>query len=158
MIRPYRPADFDALVEITIRAFDGVSIDQNIERRFGPINGVGWEERKGRHLERDVTANPRGVLVYEEDGGPAGFVACRFDRRTAIGWIPNLAVHPDHQGRGIGRRLMEAALDYLREQGMRFVRIETLEQNARCAAFYPRLGFQEVGRQIHYILPLGSGS
>jgi ribosomal protein S18 acetylase RimI-like enzyme len=37
---------------------------------------------------------------------------------------------------------------------MRYVRIETLEQNRRCAALYPKLGFREIARQVHYIRPL----
>ena len=154
MIRRYRADDLDALVAITRVAFDGVSIDQNIERLYGVINDVGWEERKASHVETDVAANPAGILVFENDGEVAGYVSCRFHPRTRIGWIPNLAVHPDHQGKAIGRQLMEAAFDYLRGAGMQLVRIETLEQNERCCTWYPALGFREVARQIHYIRPL----
>lgn len=154
MIRPYRAADYDALVAITMAAFDGVSIDQSIERLHGVIAGVGWAERKASHVDADVAANPSGILVWESDGRVVGYVSCRCHPETRIGWIPNLAVEPEHQGEGIGQGLMEAAFDYLRARGMAFVRIETLEQNARCCAWYPKLGFREVGRQIHYIRPL----
>ncbi len=34
-------------------------------------------------------------------------------------------------------------------------KIETLEQNATAASLFPKLGFREVARQIHYIKPLG---
>ncbi|MFW6161940.1 MAG: GNAT family N-acetyltransferase [Planctomycetota bacterium] len=154
MIRPYRSDDFDALVALTRVAFDGTSVDQNIERLYGVIGGLSWQERKARHVESDVTADPAGILVFEAEGEVVGYVSCRAHPRTRIGWIPNLAVHPEHQGRGIGRQLMAAAFDYLRRRGMAFVRIETLEQNERCRGWYPRLGFREVARQIHYIRPL----
>ncbi len=154
MIRPYRAADFDALVAITKLAFDGTSVDQNIEQRYGTVNGLGWEERKASHVEADVAANPSGILVYEADGAVVGYVSCRYHPRTLIGSIPNLAVHPGHQGMGIGRQLMDAAFAYLRDRGMQYVRIETLEQNGRCCGWYPALGFHEVARQIHYIRPL----
>ena len=154
VIRPYRDEDYEALVAITKRAFDGVSIDQNIEKLCGAIAGVGWEERKASHVDADIAENPTGVLVCEAGGEVLGYVSSRFHPRTRIGWITNLAVDPAHQGRGLGRRLMDAALDYLRAAGMQYVRIETLEQNERCCAFYPRLGFREVARQIHYIRPL----
>ncbi len=158
LIRPYRPDDRDAILDITVRAFDGVSIDQNIERRFGTIAGVGWQERKAGHLAADFAAEPEGIFVAECGGRVAGYVTTRSSPRTRIGHILNLAVHPDHQGRGLGRRLLEAALDHLRAAGMAYVRIETLEQNERCMALYPTFGFQEVARQIHYILPLGDAS
>ena len=154
MIRPYRPADRDALIDITVRAFDGVSIDQNIEAAYGVVHGVAWQERKASHIEADIAANPSGILVFEQGGSPVGFVTCRANHGTHIGSIPNLAVCPEHHSKGIGRRLLSAALDYLRSAGMELVRIETLEQNRRCMALYPKLGFREVARQVHYIKPL----
>ncbi len=157
MIRPFRPTDREALIELTTLAFDGVSIDQNIEALHGVIAGVGWRERKASHVESDIMMNPAGIFVFEDAGRPVAYVSCRFDSRTRIGSIPNLAVHPAHQGKGIGRRLLEAAFAYLRSCGMKFVRIETLEQNRRCVALYPRLGFREVARQIHYIKSLDEG-
>jgi len=155
MIRTFRLSDTAAVLDITIRAFADVSIDRNIEERFGPIHGVGWQERKARHIEADIAANAEGIFVFEAEGGQvAGFVTARADLETRIGSIPNLAVDPDHQGRGIGRQLIDCALAYLRSAGMLYARIETLEQNARCTGFYPRLGFEEIARQIHYIMPL----
>ncbi len=154
MIRPCQPSDRDAILDITVRAFDGVSIDQNIERRYGPIAGVGWQKRKRAHLEADLATEAAGVLVAEVEGQVVGYVTTRTDARTRIGRIPNLAVDPEHQGQGLGRQLLEAALDHLREAGMTFARIETLEQNERCMALYPRLGFEEVARQVHFIRPL----
>ena len=35
-IRPYRDEDLPLLRAMTVEAFQGVSIDQNIEREFGP--------------------------------------------------------------------------------------------------------------------------
>jgi ribosomal protein S18 acetylase RimI-like enzyme len=155
MIRPFRADDLPALIDITCRAFDGVSIDQNIESLYGPLNGVAWQERKASHIEADIAANPAGILVFETDGGRVvGYISCRVNPHTRIGQIPNFAVHPDHQARGIGRALAHAALAYLRNEGMTHVRIETLEQNRPCMAFYPKLGFREIARQIHYIMPL----
>ncbi len=154
MIRPYRPTDRHALIEITKLAFDGVSIDQNIEALHGVIHGVRWQERKASHVEADIAVNPSGIFVWEADGSVVAYVSCRVNPATRIGSIPNLAVHPAHQGRGIGRQLLDAALAHLRAAGMEFARIETLEQNTRCVALYPKLGFTEVARQIHYIRPL----
>lgn len=151
MIRKYRPEDLPRLREITILGFDGVSIDQNIERLFGPIGGTDWKFRKARHIDWDAQANPDGIFVWEADGEVVGFIATGVDAQTKIGGIPNMAVRPDHQGRGIGKALMQVALDCLKAAGMGYVRIETLEQNEIGRAFYPKAGFVEVARQIHYI-------
>ena len=158
MIRTFRPTDREALLAITALAFDGVSIDQNIEARYGLIQGVAWQQRKARHIEADIQANPNGIFVFESEGRVVGYITCRVELRAGIGAIPNLAVHPDHQGRGIGKQLIEAALAYLKSLGLKFARIETLEQNRRGAGFYPRMGFREIAWQIHYIRPLDDPS
>ena len=69
-------------------------------------------------------------------------------------WVPNIAVMPEVRGQGLGKQLMERALVYFREQGMRFAKIETLDQNPIGQQFYPSMGFEEVGRQIHYLREL----
>ena len=84
----------------------------------------------------------------------AGYITTRINRSTQIGGIPNLAVLPQFQRRGIGRQLIEKALEYLRAEGMLYARIETLEQNPVGTSFYPAMGFTEIARQIHYIQPL----
>ena len=154
-IRPYRSADLERLKEITAICFEGVSIDRNIEQMFGLMGGRDWRFRKLRHIDADVAGeNGRGVFVYEDGSEIVGYITTRIDGASRIGHIPNTAVHPDHQGRGIGRRLMEHAIEFLRAEGMEAVRIETLEQNPVGARFYPDVGFREVARQIHYVMRL----
>lgn len=154
MTRTFRPSDVQRLKEITIECFPGVSIDNAIESQYGAIAGHDWKWRKAMSIQEDVEANPAGVFVYETDGRVAGYITTRIDPESGIGWIPNLATNPADQGRGIGRALMDAALEYLRASGMRLARIETLEQNAIGQAFYPSVGFREVARQIHYAMDL----
>ncbi|MCC7261993.1 MAG: GNAT family N-acetyltransferase [Candidatus Latescibacteria bacterium] len=155
MIRAYQPADLEALREITAICFAKVSIDANIEAQFGPIGGRDWRWRKLRHIDQDVDGDrARGVFVWEEEGQVQGYITTRTDPESRIGWIPNLAVRPEHQSRGLGRQLMDHALEYLRQQGMEAAKIETLAQNAVGSQFYPSTGFTEVARQIHYLMRL----
>lgn len=155
MIRAYCSKDLEALKEITAICFAGVSIDRNLEEQFGSIGGRDWRWRKLRHIDADVAGNhARGVFVYELDGQVIGYITTRVDAESKIGWIPNMAVLPDHQGQGIGKKLIQAALDYLRQQNMECAKIETLEQNRIGSRFYPDVGFQEVARQIHYAMRL----
>jgi ribosomal protein S18 acetylase RimI-like enzyme len=154
MIRRYRESDREILKQITADTFENVSIDRNIERKFGLIAGHGWKERKVRHIDADCDANPEGVFVYEEDGRVIGFLTSRIDAFTKIGWIPNMAVAEGHQGKGIGKQLLQECLAYFREHGMVMAKIETLDQNEIGLHLYPKLGFVEVATQIHYVMPL----
>ncbi len=154
MIRPYRPEDLPRLREITIEAFPEVSIDRNIEQQFGFVGGHDWRDRKAMSIDRDCEANPAGVFVAEEDGHIAGYVTTRVDPYSHIGQIPNVAVEAASRSRGLGTALLRYAMDYLADQGMVMCRIETLEQNQRGQELYPKFGFREVARQIHYAAPL----
>jgi ribosomal protein S18 acetylase RimI-like enzyme len=139
-IRPYRDADLGRLQETTVASFEGVSIDRNIEAAFGPVAGRDWRARKAADVANDARAHPAGIFVAEEAGRVIGYITTRVD--------------PTYRAQGIGSALIRHALAYLQEAGMAMAKIETLEQNARGQALYPRFGFREVARQIHYVMPL----
>ena len=130
MIRPYRRDDLEALKRITAICFEKVSIDRNIEERFGLIAGRDWRFRKLRHIDDDVAGErAKGVFVWEEEGEVVGYITTRIDPESKIGGIPNIAVLPETQSRGIGRQLLAHGLAYLRAEGMECAKIETLAQN-----------------------------
>jgi len=54
------------------------------------------------------------------------------------------------RGRGIGRALIEHALESFRQEGLELAVIETMASNPAGQSLYPSCGFVEVGRQIHY--------
>jgi len=151
-IRKFEQADLGKVLALTIAGFDGVSIEQNIERKLGTkLGSSDWKMRKARAVKADIATNPAGALVAELEGKPVGFVTCTIDRPCRTGRIAHLGVLPRLQRRGIGGRLIQSAFDYFRSQGMEYVRIETMEQNELCKKYYPRLGFKEIARQIYYI-------
>ena len=153
MIRLYQPADLPRLKALTVTCFEGVAIDRNIERAFGILGDHDWAWRKLRHIDQDVSgSHAEGVFVYEDpqSGEVLGYITTRIDPESKIGWIPNMAVDPEAQGKGIGKQLMEQAFAHFRSSGMEVAKIETLEQNPVGQVFYPGVGFEEVGRQIHY--------
>ncbi len=156
VIRPFRETDRAAVIALTVAAFPGVSIDHNVDKRLGAIAGRDWRWRKGRDVERDIDAPGTELAIAEdaENGATVGYVTMAFDPETRIGWIHNLAVHTDLRGQGLGKRLIEHALDRFRAAGMTVARIETLEQNSIGRQLYPSLGFLEVARQIHFAMPL----
>lgn len=155
-IRKYRASDLETLKEITAICFDGVSIDQNIEKQFGIIADKNWQARKVLHIDADAEANSDGIFVAEEleSEKVVGYITTRLNHKTKIGWIPNLAVLPEYQGQGLGKKLMDAALKYFKDSGMLYAKIETLEQNEIGKSFYTKVGFKEVARQIHFLMNL----
>ena len=149
-IRLYTPTDLPRLQSLTTEAFEPVSIDRNIETEFGVLNGRDWKWRKERAIADDCRRDPKGVFIAELEGAIVGYITTWIDRDGGMGMIPNLAVDREVRGRGIGRQLIEHALQHFRAEGLANARIETLEQNPVGQKLYPSLGFREVARQIHY--------
>lgn len=68
--------------------------------------------------------------------------------------ILNFCVHPDHQHRGLGRKLMTHMLDTIKNQGGKFVYLEVRRSNYRAIALYENAGFSKVGERKDYYITL----
>ena len=153
-IRQIREGELDRVKQITVEAFEPVSIDKNIEREFGQINGRDWGWRKARHLDFDAEREWEGIFVAESDDELVGYITTWTDVEAGTGFIPNLAVIASRRGEGIGRKLIRHALNHFRKLHLSHARIETLAQNQVGQSLYPSLGFVEVARQVHYCMKL----
>jgi ribosomal protein S18 acetylase RimI-like enzyme len=149
-IRLYQPADLEELKRITIEAFEGIALDQRVEQHLGILHGHDWRWRKARHIEEDVQANPSGVFVADDEGTIVGYITTRLERDAGKGRIPNLAVTRTTRSQGLGRQLIEHAIDYFRREGMAFAMIETMAYNEVGNHLYPACGFTEIARQVHF--------
>lgn len=150
--RRAEPGDAEAAAQLAAQVFAGVSFDYLVEQRWGLLNGTTWRERKMWQVREEVEAEPHSAIVAEADGELIGFVTTRFESRSAVGRILNLAVAQEWQGQGIGKRLLAEAYRLLRDRGAKYLRIETLETNEVGKHLYPKLGFREVVRQIYYFM------
>ena len=85
---------------------------------------------------------PEASFVGLDRGGnPAGLIlSSRISQGRAM--IPQIAVRPDHQNRGLGRSLMGAAMAALRTLGFRSLTLTVTASNRRAFDWYGRLGFE----------------
>ncbi|MCA9105769.1 MAG: GNAT family N-acetyltransferase [Planctomycetales bacterium] len=68
--------------------------------------------------------------------------------------VHDLAVTPSCQGQGIGRRLLETAVDWSRRQGFGRVTLEVRSDNVHARRLYGRLGFEPhvpVGETMEFL-------
>jgi ribosomal protein S18 acetylase RimI-like enzyme len=94
-------------------------------------------------------------FVWLEDGRVAGNVSLR-RAYTRGGWmIGNVAVHPDLQGQGIGRALMDAATGLIVQRGGSWAGLEVREDNVAACGLYRGMGFEVVGHSLEMARPEG---
>jgi GNAT superfamily N-acetyltransferase len=103
-----------------------------------------------RISEADVLgrlSGPGDFLIIEEVGGDGPRLIGSVYVRAAgtRGYFGPVAVDPDHQRRGLGRRLVLAAEDYCRVRGCDRMDMDIVDVRAELTGFYQQLGYREAG-------------
>ena len=61
-----------------------------------------------------------------------------------------LAVHPNHRGKGLARRLVENVIEQERKAGKKALRLDVIENNTTAEKLYQKLGFQFIQTKTLY--------
>jgi ribosomal protein S18 acetylase RimI-like enzyme len=86
-----------------------------------------------------------GSILIAEDGSRV-LLACVFiEVHGSRGYLGQLAVDTAHQGKGLGRFMVEAAEERLRLQGCEAVDITVLSMRPELPPLYRRFGYVETG-------------
>ncbi len=97
-------------------------------------------------------SNPTSaILLAREEAALVGTVMVGFDGHR--GWVYYLASDPARRGEGIGRVLMAAAEDWLRDRGCPKIQLMVRSDNAAAQDFYAKLGYEvqavaTIGRRL----------
>jgi ribosomal protein S18 acetylase RimI-like enzyme len=75
------------------------------------------------------------------NGVPAGFVVC------TAGWIDQLGVAPSYRRIGIASALAGEAVERMRHDGIRLVRLHVNVNNPDAISAWRALGWRDVGRR-----------
>jgi ribosomal protein S18 acetylase RimI-like enzyme len=138
-IRFYKSTDYphlDKWMEDLARFYDGHSakhklIDQLVGREQGDKTGF-------------FTKN-KLMFMCDSDGMPAGML-CINNKRGGASKIGPVIVNPEMRGRGIGKKLLETAETFARENGARKLYATTSHLNTSMNAIFRKYGFQVEAR------------
>ena len=73
------------------------------------------------------------------------------NREKGSYFVANVAVHPDFQGRGIGRQLTQRAIRHVREHQGRQIFLQVRDDNPSAIHLYQDLGFDEISRRTMWV-------
>ena len=80
-------------------------------------------------------------IGLDGQNAPVGFVmSCRIS--SGAGMIPQIAVHPSHQGMRLGNALMRRSFERLQAMNFHTVSLTVTKKNRRAFEWYQRLGFK----------------
>jgi ribosomal protein S18 acetylase RimI-like enzyme len=123
---------------------------------------VAWQRRRGR-WESTLSSADGILLVAERDGGIVGALigevedpadgSDTFTVPTSTAHVHDLAVLPEAQGGGIGRKLMERFERELRERGVKSYGLDVMAGNDAARGFYAALGLEAAQVTMYKVLP-----
>lgn len=110
-------------------------------------------------MEADHAADVAAGKVFVTGDPVVGLVVLRTEADHL--YLDNIAVHPDAQGSGLGRRLLAFVEEHARERGLPEVRLLTNAMMWENQKMYERYGYEVVERRkdgpydrVHYRKPL----
>lgn len=121
-IRTFRLGDYEAITDIWRR--------------------TGLEQTEAESLDalaKQLSWDSELVMVAEQDDKVIGVIVGTIDGNRA--YFYRLAVHPEFQNQGVGRKLVEALERRFRDKGANQVIIMVNQDNTKVIPFYSSLGY-----------------
>ncbi|EPL15575.1 GNAT family N-acetyltransferase [Pseudomonas sp. CF161] len=118
-------------------------IETSAAQAFRMIDELSWlADSPPMSIERhsQLIALSTCWVALDAENRPQGFLSA--ERHGSDLHICELSVMQSMQGKGTGRRLIEAAKDYARSSRLSFVTLTTFTNVPWNAPFYSRIGFQ----------------
>jgi predicted N-acetyltransferase YhbS len=131
VIRVMAPADLKMVCQIDRDAFDAYRQQQR--RAVAPLR-----LRTPEHMNAAIRRRYPGVVIESPPGRVVGY--CFTHVWGSLGWLGTLGVAPPLQGFGLGRAVIAAGLDLLRQAGCTTLALETMPESGKNLAVYTRLG------------------
>ena len=132
--RPARPSDLEAVIDLTCRAYEhyeavlgGKPIPMTEDYAPRIAKGEVWVLEQGDDL--------LGLVVLEDRGD--------------LSYLFSVAVAPEHQHAGVGRRLVTFAEEIAKARSHRTVALHTNAKMERNIGIYSSCGYTEIARRPH---------
>ena len=133
----------------------GAEHQQYDSQRWALAADSGQKQRE--HFLRTLADQQNGLALTATDsaGQVVGYLMAGVTEPPPVfrtkrrGQIWDLFVRPAHRGKGLGRRLMEAAVDGLKARGAEDLLLRVSADNEAAIEFYRKLGLRLVAHEMY---------
>ncbi|MFD9608055.1 GNAT family N-acetyltransferase [Streptomyces sp. NPDC059083] len=148
VVRPYRDADLEgaAAALVAVHATDGYPVegvaDPEAWIRSADVRAAWVGDLEGKIIGHVSVMRPRGedaVALWVEQSG---------DDEQHVAVLARLFVLQEARQHALGAQLMQAAMSWAQEQGIRLV-LDVMAKDAAAIRLYQRLGWTKIGEATH---------
>lgn len=145
IIRDIKPADHAAL-----RDLYSYSLSQN---RDGFVQNPSFHEDIALRAQQWQQNQGSMVGLFNaETGDLMGFGGLRAENKDENNCeLCTVHLHPSYQGKGLGKRLVEALIVHARQMGYQAMTLHVTATQTPALGLYERLGFERTGRKVYSI-------
>jgi ribosomal protein S18 acetylase RimI-like enzyme len=145
--------------EIGIRraTADDIPFIHSLAERFARVGTPPWRDpgqmrqfhQQSMQEVSTALSRPNELVLIAEDaqGSPLGFIyvtsTTDFFTGELQGYVADVAISEQAEGKSVARMLMERAEFWARERGLRILALDVFALNIRARSFYQRLGYVE---------------
>ena len=146
-LRRAKISDASSIAALSIEVWVGTYLKSGVSAFFADFVLNAFSPSNIEKLLRDPD---NFIFVSENDEGIDGYICIAQNRKAPVETgsdieISTFYVQPRHHGKGIGKRLLNAAFQVCREQGASSVWLTTNAENDPAIEFYIAKGFRQIG-------------
>lgn len=144
-IRDFLPTDHHFIINVTSRMSEFELKERRQAQQIDNTNIAMLIDAM-----EEVEADPDTAIFVVEDETrmmPVGFIRLQtqldYFSKEKHGYIANIAVDIEHEGKGIGRMLMAQAEVWAQDKGYSLLTLNVFEENTRAQEIYKKIGYSK---------------
>jgi len=148
-IRDFRKSDLASALKVVqlsfaeefeLKGLDPKHIEKLVNQMFGMLGRImrGLLKIFGKEFFRLFVAEVRGEVVG----------TTMITKQEKVAYISTVAVHPDFRRKGIARRLVKSALEYVQDQKLRRAVLYVIPMNSFAKTLYTGFGFRDFEKLV----------
>jgi diamine N-acetyltransferase len=144
-------SEVPAMRELAIQSYEATFAEYNTRENMDAFYRESYNLEK---LQNEFHELHSALYLAIEENEIVGFLRLRKSDEVAykIGdstiELQRLYIHPRHQGKSIGTKLMEKAIQHAKEMTVEWIWLGVWERNFKAQQFYSKWGFERFGEHV----------
>jgi ribosomal protein S18 acetylase RimI-like enzyme len=147
LIREAKGADLPEIIKLECKCYEEMTKFDALLKPLDEVKG-----RIERYIEKKFKAKNSKFFVATDANKLVGFAFADIPRKhfwkVRFGYLDSLFVLPGWRRRGIGKKLVQKLVSWLKSKGIEYVQLDVDAHNIPALKMYEKLGFQDRAKRL----------